>query len=142
MSARPPPAAPTTRARPAAFSLIEVMVAASILMAGVAALLTAWASIRASYAHQRNLARATNLSASAVDQLAVAYQGSPLLEANRSDVLFSADLHGNPVRINPYFVTTCTVEPNRPIPGMKNVACATNWNDGRPHVVSVGLYRE
>lgn len=127
----------------AAFTLIEVTMAAAILAVGAAGVLAAYSTTMGIIEHQRRLATAVNVTASKLEDLLVAAPVSALLTSgtNGPEML---DGLGRPPAIGntDIYDVRWQVTPNVPAPGYLQIIVTTQWVELRgARFTSFAAYR-
>ena len=128
-----------------AFSLLEVLFAGSMLLLGLAAVAGVFATARASFAHQRDLATATDIAEAFIEQVVILPPSSPLLD-DSSHATRRFNREGRPTtstdpRKAP-FALNWLVTADRPISGMKEIIADVSWVETTEHHVKLFTYRD
>ena len=112
-----------------AFSLIEVMIASSLLGIGLAAVMTAYSSATGIEAHQERVSAALHLAEGQLEDLLLRYPDDEDL-----DTVTHAARHftieGSPVSTPSFFELTWTVAAG-PIPRTRRVTVDVRWPEAR-----------
>ncbi len=112
------------------FSLLEVMIAASIFLVALAGTLTAMSSSRQIKEDQRVLTVGINLAEAQMEQLLVLPNGSSLLNggAEVAGPQYAAD--GSTVAAGGFFQTAWVVVNDTPLAGLRRLTVFVRWIDG------------
>ena len=138
MRALPRPARAVMRA----FSLIEVMMAASILAVGAAAVLGAYSTTMGLIEHQRRLAAAVNVTQSKLEDLLVAGSGSALL-ANGGPEVVDALGRTPLLGATDTYAVRWEITPGVPASGYLQIVVETSWVESSgPRFTRFAAYRE
>ena len=126
-----------------AFSLLETVFAGSILIIGLTAAAGVFGVMSASFAHQKDMAIATNIAESFLEQVAILPQSSPLLD-DTTDPPRLFDAAGRRVLSSTAakFTLRWEVTPNTPVAAMKEVVVDVSWTGSREHHLILFTFRE
>lgn len=126
------PASCQRRNRPDAargFSLIEVMISASLLLVGLAGSLAAISTYQKNVAHQRHLTQGIHIAETAMEQMLLVYPSDPLLTDGDHGPQ-SYDEVGHHVASGGKYNAYWSVESGIPIPGMRKLSVRVEWMEG------------
>lgn len=140
--ARHRPDAPGPRAGLAGFSLMEAMISGSILLLGLAGVLTGLGSMNTQYKHQRHMTQALQIAESTMESLLVRGKESDDLDEGEHQGQ-DFDQAGTPLAGEGFFHSAWTVAPAgiAGVPGIRVVTVTISWeNQLRP--VTLTTYRD
>jgi hypothetical protein len=122
-----------------AFSLIEVMIASSLLGIGLAAMMTAYGQATSLESHQERVTAALHLAEGQLENLLLRYPDSPDLALTDHPALtFAAD--GTP-STTPFFEVGWAVTAG-PIPRTRRIEVTVTWNEPRgPQTLTLATHR-
>jgi Tfp pilus assembly protein PilV len=123
------------------FSLLEVVFAASILIVGLTSTAGVYATVSSSFAHQRDVAIATAIAETFMEQVAVLPQSSPLLTSDPHPSR-AYDAAGRRVPGSGKFTMSWEVVEGVPVAGIKEITVDVRWASRRSHQVTLFTYRE
>jgi prepilin-type N-terminal cleavage/methylation domain-containing protein len=110
-----------------AFSLIEVMIASSLLGIGLAAVMTAYGSVSALEAHQERVSAALHLAEGQLEELLLRYpDDDDLDEDDHGPQHYTID--GTPVTSPAFFQLSWDVQPG-PIARTRRVSVEVRWSE-------------
>ena len=133
------PRAPRARA----FTLIEAVFASAILIMGLASTAGVYNMVSLSFAHQRDMAIATTVGESFLEQVVILPQSSPLLElGNHPPRFYNAQGRRVPSLSQGKFTLNWQVEDFGFAPGVKEIVVDVTWTASRPHRVQFFTFRE
>lgn len=125
------------------FSLLEVTFAASIMIMGLASTAGVYNMAGNSFAHQKDMAIATAIGESFLEQVVILPQTSPLLEARSQPArFFNAEGRRLPNATTSKFEMAWEVTANEPVAGIKEVVVEISWQGQREHHIEFFTYRE
>lgn len=114
---------------PAGFTLIEVMISSSILLIGLAAVVSGMAAYTKVQEHQRHMTQAIHIAESAMEEIILAYPSDDdLLVGGHGPIHY--DSLGHEVAGSGTYQVTWAVADASPIPGIKRVDVTVTWNEG------------
>lgn len=133
----------TARSDGRGFSLLEVTFAASILIMGLASTAGVYNMVGNSFAHQKDMAIATTIGESFLEQVVILPQTSALLEAGSHPArFFNAEGRRLPNATTSKFEMAWEVTANEPVAGIKEVVVEISWQGQREHHIEFFTYRE
>lgn len=112
---------------PRGFGLTEVMLSSALLAIGMAASLSVIRNLEDSYAHQRLLTQALNLSEQTMEGLLVQYADSSQLTPNTTHTGPGYDQTGKPG--GTFFTVTWTVNAGVPIADTREIVLTVRWSE-------------
>jgi hypothetical protein len=125
------------------FSLLEVTFAASIMLMGLASTAGVYNMVGNSFGHQKDMAIATGIGESFLEQVVILPQTSPLLEVGSHPTrFFNAEGRRLPTDSTSRFEMTWEVTANEPVAGIKEVVVEISWQGQREHHIEFFTYRE
>lgn len=110
----------------AAFSLIEVMVAGSIFIIGLAAMFSAFRTASNQFEHQRHVTYGLHVTEATLEELLVRQLGDPLLNGG-GPVLYDARGFLTTVPAQGRYSVSWTSQPNVPLVGLRTISVTTSW---------------
>jgi prepilin-type N-terminal cleavage/methylation domain-containing protein len=116
------------RRRARGFSLIEAMIAASILAVGATGVLGCYTTIMGLIEHQRRLLAAVNVTRAQLERILVARSDATILQASGSAVV---DQFSRPVVTTEPYTVRWTLTPGIPAEGYMRVIIETSWTETR-----------
>ncbi len=111
------------------FSLLEVMIAASLFLLALAGTLTAMSTARQLKEDQRVLTVGINLAEAQMEQLLVLPNGSALLTAG-AEIAGPQFEAGGTVTSTGFFRTAWIVSSDTPLSGLRRLTVFVRWTDG------------
>jgi len=122
------------------FSLIEVMIASSLLGIGLAAMMTAYGQATSLESHQERVTTALHLAEGQLENLLLRYPDSPdLAQTGHTALTFAAD--GTPSPPTPFFRLEWAVMAG-PIPRTRRIMVRVTWNEPRgPQTLDLSTHR-
>jgi hypothetical protein len=129
-----------------AFGLAEVMISASMLAVGIAAMCSVFRTLEVQYEHERNVTEALHLAEGQMETLLAAYadtldaSSTPLLGDGAHTSATSYDHDGKPG--GSYFAVGWNVTSGVPIANTRSVTVTVSWTEaGRPKSFSLTTVR-
>jgi hypothetical protein len=119
------------------------VVAGSILIIGLTSVAGVFGLVSASFAHQKDMAIATGIAETFLEQVAILPQSSPILDDN-ADPPRLYDATGRRV-LSPAdakFSLRWEVTADTPVAGMKEVLADVSWTGTREHHLILFTFRE
>jgi len=125
------------------FSLLEVTFAASIMIMGLTSIAGVYNMVGNSFAHQKDMAIATAVGESFLEQVVILPQTSALLDAGSHPTrFFNAEGRRLPNATGAKFEMVWEVTANQPVAGVKEVVVEFSWQGQREHHIEFFTYRE
>jgi hypothetical protein len=126
-----------------AFSLLETVFAGSILIIGLTSAAGVFGLMSASFAHQKDMAIATSIAESFLEQVAILPQSSPILDgAIDPPRLYDATGRRALSTSAAKFTLRWEVTPDTPVAAMKEVVVDVSWTGSREHHLILFTFRE
>jgi len=136
----------TTSTRPVAtrgFSLLETLFAGSIMIIALTSTAGVFGLMSSSFAHQKDMAIATGIAETFLEQVAILPPSSPLLaDEPHPPRHYNAEGHRLPSTAGAKFRLDWEVSPGVPVAGMKEVLVDVSWRGVRDHHVTFFTFRE
>jgi prepilin-type N-terminal cleavage/methylation domain-containing protein len=125
------------------FSLVEAMVAASVLAIGAAAVLASYATIVNQIEHQRRLISAVNVTQGKLEVLLSAMPHSALLQSDNGSEVVDQLGRRNAVQTTDSYLLTWTINHDVPTSGYMEIVVQASWNEtGGTRTTKFSAYRE
>jgi type II secretory pathway pseudopilin PulG len=130
-------------ARRRGFSLLETLFAGSIMIIALTSTAGVFGLMSATFAHQKDMAIATGIAETFLEQVAILPQSSPLLlDEPHPPRFYSPEGHRVPSSAGAKFRLTWEVTSGEPVAGMKEVLVDVAWSGVREHHVTFFTFRE
>ena len=127
------------RRRSRGFGILEVLISAAMLIAGITGIIQAQASITASMARERRLMTATHVAEQTIERLLVLFPADGELAHGPHTGTFFDD-EGLPAATG-RFRSRWTVTVGDPVPGTRRIVVEVEWADGATRVVTFSTIR-
>lgn len=125
----------------AGFSLLEVMISGTMMLAGIAGMMSAYTTLSIHYAHQRHMTHGIHLAEAELEGLLVRFADDALLAPGLHPSVARYDATGNRVGSGGTYLVDVRVVSHPVIPGFRRVTVIVRWQE-RGREASVQLTTE
>lgn len=131
-----------TKRQPDGFTLLEVMVAATVLWIGIAGSLSGFHTVNSVYRDQRHMTQALQIAEGVAEELLCFTSSDAFLQAGtHPDEPWQYDANAQRVAENGRYRVQWVVTPNIPVSGIRKIDVRVAWDDGDERDFSLSIHR-